>query len=237
MHGQTLSSWGSPAEGMGDCFHIHCQAWGWDRIGCTAFRDGSHTLFDSEAPPWLVFDDWAISVHYEVLCLLFSWMRSLIPDPVLPFWPFSWVLSQVFWRECLTEMPESVWVPFPLLGLLELCQLAYLQYWVLCLTHPRLALYQDTVRGKEALGTPKSCICYPVICVISVCVKQTPMWSTKPKSPWDQKICMCYIYNFELSVFVLNILHSINMASKTKEKREETTTINQPNREEESGWK
>ena len=43
---------------------------------------------------------------------------------------------QIFW-------PESVWVPFPLLGLLELCQPAYLQYRFLCLTHPRLALYQS----------------------------------------------------------------------------------------------
>ena len=48
-------------------------------------------------------------------------------------WPFLTVLSQVFGQKCLTEMPELVWVPFPLLGLLELCQLAYLQYGVLCL--------------------------------------------------------------------------------------------------------
>ena len=52
--------------------------------GCTVFMDGSHTLLDSEAPPWLVFGDWAISVHYEVLRFLFSWMRSLISDSVLP---------------------------------------------------------------------------------------------------------------------------------------------------------
>ena len=31
-------------------------------------------------------------------------------------------------QECFVETPESVWVPFLLLGLLELCQLAYLQY-------------------------------------------------------------------------------------------------------------
>ena len=30
------------------------------------------------------------------------------------------VLSQVFRQECFIEMPESVWVPVPLLGLLEL---------------------------------------------------------------------------------------------------------------------
>ena len=31
--------------------------------------DDGRTLVDNEAPPWLVFDDWAISVHYEVLRL------------------------------------------------------------------------------------------------------------------------------------------------------------------------
>ena len=70
--------------------------------------------------------------------LLFSSMRSLS----LPCWPFSIVLSQIFWQEFLVETPESIWVPFPLLGLLELCQLAYLPYWVLCLTHPGLASTQ-----------------------------------------------------------------------------------------------
>ena len=38
-----------------------------------------------------------------------------------------------FLVECFIEMLESVWVPFPLF------QLAYLQYRVICLTHPRLA--------------------------------------------------------------------------------------------------
>ena len=35
------------------------------------------------------------------------------------------VPSQVFWQKCLIEMPESVSMSFPLLGLLDLCQLAY----------------------------------------------------------------------------------------------------------------
>ena len=61
----------------------------------------------------------------------------------LSCWPLSTVPSQVFWQECLTELLESLWVPLPLHGLLELCQLACLQYWVLCLTHPRLALSQS----------------------------------------------------------------------------------------------
>ena len=115
------------------------QAGGWARIGCIAFRDGSCTLFDSEAPPWLVFGDWAISVHYEILCLLFSWIRSLISDPVLPFWPFSTVLSQVFWQKCLTEMPESVWVPFLLLALVCLSSVS----WHTCNTESSAWPIQD----------------------------------------------------------------------------------------------
>ena len=74
------------------------------------------TLFNSEASPGLVFGDWAISVHYEILlCAVFLsekldlWLRFAC-------WPSSTVPSQIFWHECLIEMPESVWVPFPFLG-------------------------------------------------------------------------------------------------------------------------
>ena len=43
------------------------------------------------------------------------------------------------------EVPESVWVPFPLLGLLELgCQLAHVKYEFLYLTrHSRFAPSQS----------------------------------------------------------------------------------------------
>ena len=71
---KTLKPWSNPAEGMGDCFHLHCQAGAWDRIGCTVFVDGSRILLDSEAPP---FGDWAISVHYEVCCFL-EWEASIL---------------------------------------------------------------------------------------------------------------------------------------------------------------
>ena len=53
----TCVVWQSHLIGPGGC----------DQIGCTVFMDGSHTLLDSEAPPWQVFGDCAISVHYEVL--------------------------------------------------------------------------------------------------------------------------------------------------------------------------
>ena len=64
------------AEGMGDCFHLHCQAGGWDRIGCTVFMDGSRTLLDSDVLPSLVFGDWAISVHTLwglAVCCFLKW--------------------------------------------------------------------------------------------------------------------------------------------------------------------
>jgi len=50
MHGLTVTSWGNPAEGMGDYVHPHCETGGWDCIGCTVFMDGGRTLLDSEAP-------------------------------------------------------------------------------------------------------------------------------------------------------------------------------------------
>ena len=101
--------------------------------------DGSCTFLDSEAQPWLVLGDWAISVHYEIVQFVVLLNEKLDLWLCFACWPFSTVLSQVFWQVCLIETSESVWVSLPLLGLLELRQLAYLQYWVLCLTHPRLA--------------------------------------------------------------------------------------------------
>ena len=132
---RKLRTGGNPAESMFDCFHLYWQPGGSDRIGCTVFMDGSRTLLDCEAPPWMAFGDWAISIYYEVL--RFAVFLNEMLD--LWLWPFSTVISRVFWQECLIETPESVWVPFPLLGLLELCQLAYTCSIVLCLTHPRLA--------------------------------------------------------------------------------------------------
>ena len=114
-HVWSVTPCGNPLEGMGDCFHLHCQAGGWDGIGCTIFMDGSCTFLASEAPPWLVFGDWAISVPCDTLWFLNEKLHLWLCSAC---WPFSTALSQVFWQECLTEILESVWVPFPLLGLL-----------------------------------------------------------------------------------------------------------------------
>ena len=90
---------------------------------------------------------WTISVRYEILrfaSLLLLMLLLLLfnekLDPWLRFgcWPFSTVLSQVFCQVCLIETPQSLGVPFPLLRLLQPCQLASLLYWVFCLTHPNV---------------------------------------------------------------------------------------------------
>ena len=62
---------------MCDCFHFHCQAGGWDLISITrlhCLHGWWLTLLNnnSEAPPWLVFGDWAINVDYEILRLAVS---------------------------------------------------------------------------------------------------------------------------------------------------------------------
>ena len=70
--------------------------------------DGGCILLDSETPPWLVFGDWAISVDCKILQFAVSSSEKL--DLWLHFacWPFSTVLSQVFWQQYLTKM-ESFW--------------------------------------------------------------------------------------------------------------------------------
>ena len=80
MCGLTVTFWGNPAEGMGDCFHLHCQAGGWDRIGCTVFVYGCRTLLDSEAPPWLSHQCtlWGLAV-----CCFLEWEAWSL-DSVLP---------------------------------------------------------------------------------------------------------------------------------------------------------
>ena len=67
MHSLLLNGSQTPHSARG---YTHTKllprSWEWS-IGYTVFMDGSCTLLDSEAPPWLVFGDWTISVHYEVL--------------------------------------------------------------------------------------------------------------------------------------------------------------------------
>ena len=78
----TVTSWWNLAEGLCDCFHLHCQAGGWDHTGCTVFVDSGCTLLNSDAPRQLVFDDWAVSVHSlhsEIL-----WKLHLTAVVILP---------------------------------------------------------------------------------------------------------------------------------------------------------
>ena len=114
----SVTSWGNPAEGMRDYFHFHCQDGSWDRIGCTVFMDGkgSRTLLDSEAPPWLVFGDWAISVNsYEVWAISVNsyevWAISVNSYEVLRFAVF---LNEKLdpWPFCLLAILDSAFQSF-----------------------------------------------------------------------------------------------------------------------------
>ena len=116
----------NPAEGMGNCFHLRCQAVGQDCYRLQVMG-GSCTLLDSEAPPWLVFHDWAISVHCKVLWQ-FSWMRSscVFFFCVVVFFnsilsaSHSTVLSKFFVGTSVSQRCQNpVWAPFLLLGLLK----------------------------------------------------------------------------------------------------------------------
>ena len=92
--------------------------------------DGSCTFLDSEAPPWLVFCDWAISVHDEVLrfAVIFqweAWLFCLLPthDSAFPgflagvsrrnagidlgTFPTPWFVWAVSWHNCSIE--SSAW--------------------------------------------------------------------------------------------------------------------------------
>ena len=151
--GQTVVSWGSPEEGMGDGSHLHCQAGGWDSIGCTVFIDGSRTLFDSEAPPWLVFGD----IHQCILCLAVCCFPEWKTWSLTPFCLMADLDSDIFskfsGRSVSQRRRNRFGCLFPLLGLLVLGQLEYLQCcWVLCLTHPRLAPSQSAPRRVSSLS-------------------------------------------------------------------------------------
>ena len=69
---------------MGDC-----QAGGWDCIGCIVFTDGTLVVAPCLTMTVKPHPDWSLvtepSVYIMRSCgLLFSWMRSLISDSVLP---------------------------------------------------------------------------------------------------------------------------------------------------------
>ena len=37
-HVWSVTPWGNPVDGRGDCFHLHCQDGGWDCKSCTVFN-------------------------------------------------------------------------------------------------------------------------------------------------------------------------------------------------------
>ena len=151
---------------MGDCSHLHRQAGGWDCIGCIVFVDGSRTLPDTVTvkphPDWsFTLCDWTISVHQEILQSAVFLNEKLDLWFHFACWPFSTVLSQVFWQECLFGYLSHSLV------LLELCQLAYLQHWVLCLTHPSLHPFVSFTASWSGLWGFLMAVKYALTCSTS----------------------------------------------------------------------
>ena len=71
-------------------------------------------------PDWSLVIEPSVYIYYEILRFAI-FLNEKLDLWLFPFWPFSTVLSHLFFgQECLIETPESVWVPSPPLGLLEL---------------------------------------------------------------------------------------------------------------------
>ena len=92
---------------MGDCFHLQFQGGGWDRIGCTVFKDCGRTLLDSEAPPWLVFGD-CMSLHCALRDLTVCCRNEKV-DLWICFacWPFLTVPSPGSGDGPVVRAPDS----------------------------------------------------------------------------------------------------------------------------------
>ena len=89
-------------------------------VKTTVFMDGGRTSLDSEAPPRLFFYDWAVSVLYGLL-----WLCHFLDWEAWPLALFC-LLFPCFLAGVSHRDARHFWIPFPVLGLLELCRLAYL---------------------------------------------------------------------------------------------------------------
>ena len=226
----------SPVEGMADCFRLHCQAGGWESVQWRAWLTASTSIAKLEVetvwatlslwtvvapcltvkpPPWLVFGDWTIRVHYEVLRLAVSLSED--QDLWLCFVPASHccpVLSHVFWPEFLTETSESVWVPFPLLGLLELCQRARLAEfcvggcWCIRIAHVSVVTFVEFCLVEFLIdcvldGSCASCLWGCWNCVLSNCWSVFTVWwlyvTHHGEHIMGGYVCVCVCYVCKLS--------------------------------------
>ena len=171
----SITSWGNTEECTCDCFHLHCQAGGWYRIGCTVFMDDGH-LVGQWSPSltglwWLSHQctpgvlRFAVFLNEKLdLCLLaildgaflffffffFFFAKHIIvgllfrnSHPSLQYSSRSCIHTSLY-DFCSSHVsgflagvtPELVWVPFLILGLLELCQLEYLHQSLSPLVEP-----------------------------------------------------------------------------------------------------
>ena len=97
-------------------YNCWCHISAWTAAGIT-FKNGQQLVHISACTT-------AGATFQQGQLLIQHW----ISDPVLPAGHSGQCFPNVLCQECLTETVLSVWVPFPLLSLLELWQLAYLQY-------------------------------------------------------------------------------------------------------------
>ena len=110
----TVTSWSNPTGGHGWLLPSQLSSWRL-RPALSSWMAVAPCLTVKPHPDWSFSD---ISVHYEILRFAVFLNEKLDLWLCFACWPFSTVLPQVSWQECLVETPESVWVPFPLLGLL-----------------------------------------------------------------------------------------------------------------------
>ena len=92
---RALNLWGMACVVCGGhvwLFAPPLSSWGLRPCSCTVFTDDGCTLLDSEAPPWLVFGDCSITVHYEIFnCALLIWLTNDLS------------LFQILYAQCMSK--------------------------------------------------------------------------------------------------------------------------------------
>ena len=114
--------------------------------------------------PWVVTELSLWVNEYEILWFAFYkkiiWNERFYLWIHFAYWLFLEVYSWVFWQECLIEVLEPVWVRFPHLGLLELCQLKYIITCIVILLLGSSKIYticNHSFEGQQAFPVLHCC--------------------------------------------------------------------------------
>ena len=92
MCGLTVASWGNPAEFIGDCLHLHCQAGGWDHIGCTVFMNSCEDRSNGMKIESIFCDQLMVQM-WQKKCKLCHFVR------VSHSHCCSWQMAHPYWRK------------------------------------------------------------------------------------------------------------------------------------------